>query len=369
VEGTECFFANGVLCHNCLICDDLIKDDKEAQSKAIRDQAWNWFTKVAMSRRMGKKLVILTFTRWHADDPIGRLTDPENPCYSPSLAEKIKIINLPAIAEEDDPLNRKVGEPLWPDGPDKFDLDFLEEQRLLDPLGFAALYQQRPSLLDGDLFKRENVRLYKRDELPEELRIYGASDHAVAIGQRNDFTVLLKVGVDADMNIYVLDAYWQKSKADVVVEAMLDMTLGKHKPLLWWAERGHISKSIGPFLYKRMQERQAYMNVVEVTPIGDKAQRAQSIAGRVAMGKLYLPQDAAWTEKAIAEMMAFPNGTHDDFVDTLSLIGLGLQSQFAPRSLSAKKKPDAPKFGTLAWVKLHDKMVNDQRTRQQARGF
>jgi len=50
-----------------LIIDDLIKDDKEAQSQAIRDQAWNWFTKVAMSRRMGKKLVIMTFTRWHAD--------------------------------------------------------------------------------------------------------------------------------------------------------------------------------------------------------------------------------------------------------------------------------------------------------------
>lgn len=352
-----------------LICDDLIKDDKEAQSQAVRDQAWNWFTKVAMSRRMGKKLVILTFTRWHNDDPIGRLTDPENPHYSPALAEKIKIINLPAIAEEDDPLGRKPGEPLWPDGPDTFDLDFLEEQRLLDPLGFAALYQQRPSLLDGDLFKRENIRIYRPDELPENLRVYGASDHAVATGQRNDFTVLGKIGVDSDMNIYILDLFWQRAKSDVAVEAMLDMTNGKHKPLLWWAERGHISKSIGPFLYKRMAERNAYMNVIEVTPIGDKAQRAQSIAGRVAMGKLYLPQDAPWREKAIAEMMAFPNGTHDDFVDMLSLIGLGLQSQFAPRGNSANKKPKAPEFGTLAWVKMHETWDRERRERLQAGGF
>lgn len=352
-----------------LICDDLIKDDKEAQSQAIRDQAWSWFTKVAMSRRMGRKLVILTFTRWHNDDPIGRLTDPENPHYNRALAERIKIINLPAIAEEDDPLGRKPGEALWPDGPDQFDLDFLKEQQALDPLGFAALYQQQPSLLDGDLFKRENINFYRRDQLPADLRIYGASDHAVATGQRNDFTVLLKIGIDPQSNIYVLECFWQKAKSDVVVEAMLNMAGGDKRPLLWWAEKGHISKSIGPFLKKRMQETGNYMNVREVTPIGDKAQRAQSIAGRVAMGKLYLPQGAPWVEKAINEMMAFPNGTHDDFVDTLSLVGLGLQSQFAPGATSAKKTAKQPQYGTLNWVKLADKWAAEQRSLKQAGGF
>ncbi len=351
-----------------LICDDLIKDDKEAQSQAIRDQAWNWFTKVAMSRRMGKKLVILTFTRWHADDPIGRLTDPENPHYRRELAEQIKIINLPAIAEEDDPLGRKPGEPLWPDGPDRFDLDFLREQQLLDPLGFAALYQQRPSLLDGDLFKRENIRLYRSNELPDNLRFFCASDHAVATGQRNDFTVLLKVGVDENSNIYLVDCFWQKAKADVVVEAMLGMGRGNMKPLIWWAERGHISKSIGPFLHKRMAETNTFMNVREVTPIGDKAQRAQSMVGRVAMGKVYFPAEATWTEKAVNQMMAFPNGTHDDFVDTLSLLGLGLQSQFAPATVR-DKKADLPKTMSLGWVKLADKWARDKDTRARAGGF
>lgn len=351
-----------------LICDDLIKDDKEAQSQAIRDQAWNWFTKVAMSRRMGKKLVILTFTRWHADDPIGRLTDPENPNYRRELAEQIKIINLPAIAEEDDPLGRKVGEPLWPDGPDKFDLDFLREQQLIDPLGFAALYQQRPSLLDGDLFKRENIRLYRKNDLPDNLRYYCASDHAVATGQRNDFTVLVKIGVDEASNIYLIDCFWQKAKSDVVVEAMLNMGRGDKKPLLWWAEKGHISKSIGPFLHKRMAETGTYMNVREVTPVGDKAQRAQSMVGRVAMGKVYFPVEANWTEKAINQMMAFPNGTHDDFVDALSLVGLGLQSQFAP-SVVRDKKADLPKTMTLGWVKLADKWAAEKAARAKAGGF
>jgi hypothetical protein len=198
-----------------LICDDLIKDDKEASSKAIRDQAWNWFTKVAMSRRMGKKLVILTFTRWHADDPIGRLTDPENPLLQREARAKIKIINMPAIAEEDDPLGRKVGEPLWPDGPDKFDLEFLEEQQAARPAGFAALYQQRPSAADGDLFKRENATITTRPNCRRNLRTYTASDHAVGVKQRNDPSCLLTVGIDRQSNIYLLDCYWRGQKTDV----------------------------------------------------------------------------------------------------------------------------------------------------------
>lgn len=356
-----------------LICDDLIKDDKEAQSPAIRDQAWNWFTKVAMSRRMGMKLVIMTFTRWHADDPIGRLTDPENQYYNEKLAKKIKIINLPAIADEDDPLGREPGEPLWPDGPDKFDLDFLEEQRALDPLGFEALYQQRPSLLDGDLFKRETIKYYgpgTNVELPEDLRFYASSDHAVGTGQRNDPSCLLKIGVDRQNNIYLLECIWKKMGSDLAVEAMLGMMRGNTKPLLWWAEKGHISKSIGPFLRKRMSETGTFINIREVTPVADKAQRAQSIVGRVAMGKVYFPKGEWWTEKAINEMMAFPNGNHDDFVDALAWIGVGLQSQYSPgKSSAAEKAKQQPAPFTLEWVKLHDRWSKEQAATTAAGGF
>jgi hypothetical protein len=110
-------------------------------------------------------------TRWHSDDIIGRITDPENPNYNAIEAKKWKIIRLPAIAEDDDPLGREPGEPLWPA---RYDLDFLESQQRLDPLGFAALYQQRPSVADGVLFRRENIRRYKPDELPADLRYYAA---------------------------------------------------------------------------------------------------------------------------------------------------------------------------------------------------
>jgi predicted phage terminase large subunit-like protein len=353
-----------------LVIDDIISNSDQANSQTMRDKAWEWFTKVAMTRRMGMKLVVITFTRWHSDDIIGRLTDEDNPKYNEELAKKIKIINLPAIADEDDPLGRKPGEALWPE---RYGLDFLEEQRALDPLGFEALYQQRPSLLDGDMFRREDIMFYgpgTGKDLPENLRYYAASDHAVGTGQRNDPSCFGKVGVDENGDIFILpDLVWRKMPTDQAVEAMLAMCRGKTAPLLWWAEKGHISKSIGPFLRKRMLETGTYINIREVTPVADKAQRAQSIAARVAMRKVYFPRHAPWAEKAINELMAFPNGTNDDFVDFLAWIGLGLQSQFAPSNSSAKKKADKPEFGSLAWVKLADRWANEQRAIREAGGF
>jgi len=352
-----------------LVLDDLIKDDKEAMSQAIRDQAWNWLTKVAMTRRRGKKLVILTTTRWHTDDPVGRLTNSntdENPYYDESLAKRIKIINLPAIAEEDDPMGRAPGEALWPDGPDRFDLDFLEEQRsLLGPLNFEALYQGKPTLEDGILFRRENILLYNPADLPKELRYYSSSDHAVGLKQRNDFTVLLKVGVDAYDDIWLTECFWKKAPTDQVVEAMLAMASGKTRPLVWWAEKDHISKSIGPFLRKRIAESGKYLNIVELPTIGDKQQRAQSIIARFAMGKVHLPAWAGWTARAIDQMLGFPNGPHDDFVDALSAIGRGLQRQYGPDRVAKPKKE--PLTGTLAFLRKNDEYLKMKQQQAAAR--
>lgn len=347
---------------NVLLIDDLYKDHEEARSQNIRDQAWNWFTKVAMTRRMGRKLVVITMTRWHSDDIVGRLTDPENEHYNAIEAATWKIIRLPAIAEEDDPLGREPGEPLWPGA---FDEKFLSSQQRIDPLGFAALYQQTPTVADGTLFRRETIQRYEPHELPETLRYYAASDHAVGTKQRNDPSCFGKGGVDAQGNLWMTDLFWQRVPADRAVEMMLEMGTGGEtatRPLLWWAERGHISKSIGPFLTKRMQETQRYMNVQEVTPIGDKEQRAQSIAARVALGKVYFPKGAIW-DKAIEEMLAFPNGLHDDFVDMLSLFGLGLTSQFGR---TERKQTAEPRFGSVRWLK--EDMARQERAKSNAYG-
>lgn len=350
-----------------LVIDDPIKDAQEAGSKLIRDQIWDWFTKVAYTRLMTKSAsVAIIQTRWHEDDLVGRITDPKNPYYSAEEASKWKIIDLPAIAGENDVMGRKPGEPLWPE---RFDLKYLEGVRRIDPRGFSALYQGRPSPESGDFFKREwaEKNAYMPSDLPRDLRFYCASDHAVSTSQRADRTCIVPAGVDDNGVIWVLpEMFWDRADTERVVEAMLN--IWRARPyLLHWAEKGHISKSIGPFLRKRMREREVYTAIDEIHPAADKQTRAQSIQARMAMGRVRLPRHAPWFADAVEELMKFPHGTYDDFVDALALLGLGLAKQVSAQT--GKKKDDTPRPGTFAWIKWQTKMQEQEAARYNRRGW
>jgi predicted phage terminase large subunit-like protein len=347
VEGTENFFANGICCHNCLLIDDPVKDREDADSVTMRNKLWNWFTDVAMTRLMGGMgRAVIIMTRWHEDDIVGRLTDPNNQYYNADEAKQWKIIHFTALAEDGDIMGREKDEPLWPE---RITKEFLVSQRRLNPRGFAALYQGRPAPEEGDFFKREWLATYQPADLPRNLRIYCASDHAVSTAQDRDPTVLMAAGVDEQDNIWILpDLWWRREETDTVVDAMLEM-MARHKPLIWWAERGHISKSIGPFLRKRMQEEQIYCAIDEVVPVKDKQTRAQAIRGRMAMGKVRFPGFAPWWEAARHQMLTFPSGKHDDVVDVLGYLGLGL-GRMTTATSPVRKKAE-PATGTLAWVK------------------
>lgn len=359
------FFANGLLVHNCLIIDDPIKDDIEANSKTTRDRVWGWFNRVALTRLMGAARVVICMTRWHEDDLVGRLTNPKNPHYNPDEAAKWTVVNIPAFAEEGDPVGREPGEILWPE---RTSQEFLESMRRLDPQGFSALYMGRPAPPEGTFFKNDHIRSYQPHELPKNLKYYAASDHAVSEAESADPTCMGCVGVDEDDNIYIMpDIDWRKMDAEVAVEAMLSQMQTYH-PMFWWAEKGHISQSIGPFLRKRMQETNTYIYIDEKTPTRDKQTRAQAIQGRMAMGKVFLPAFAPWFQDAKDELLNFPNGTHDDFVDFIAWIGRGLAQQ--TQAQAPVKRSNQPETGSIQWiVQMGDRVRrrNDTHNRPERR--
>lgn len=330
-----------------LVIDDPVVGAEDARSKTLRDRAWEWFTKDALTRLMGAMgRVVICMTRWHEDDIVGRLTDPKNPNYHPDEAARWTVVNLPAFADEDNPLGLPAGGIMWPE---RITREFLEGQRRLDPIGFNSLYMGRPAPPDGAFFRRAHLVTYSSPaELPRSMRYYAASDHAVSLSARADKTCMGVVGVDVHGDVWVLpDLFWRKADTETVVESMLDLG-GRWKPLFWWAERGHISQSIGPFLRQRMREEQTFFTIDEKTPVKDKQTRAQAIQARMAMGKVHLPSFAPWYSDAVEELLAFPNGAHDDFVDFLAWIGLGVD-----RLVSAERpvdvKPPA-RTGTVRWI-------------------
>lgn len=334
-----------------IVIDDPIKNSEEAASLGVREDLWTWFNNDVMSRFMTDEAAILLIqTRWNEDDIPGRLTDPTNPAYNEEEAACWRMLNLPALAEDNDPLGRKPGEPLFPE---RQSLELLLSARRRDPVAFSALYQQRPSPPDGAFFKADMLNTYaSRQDLPQGMRIYAASDHAVATKQNNDRTCMIVVGVDAADVIWLLDVWWKRADTDIVVEQMINL-MEKWKPLAWYAEQDHIAKSIGPFLKRRMRERKVYANIVEGKGYQDKIVKAQPLLGRMSMGMVMFPAFAPWWADARDELLKFPRARHDDFVDTLASIGRHLDTLV--KGKSDEVKDEGPKVGSMRWMKEQTK--------------
>ena len=123
------------------VCDDLVKDDKEAMSESLMDSHWNWFKSTARSRLTPNGVIIIMATRWTPKDITGRILDGALGKDWP-----YEHVNLPAIAEENDQLGRQPGEALWPEG--GWTRELLETYRDgdgSDDYWWQALYQQRPT--------------------------------------------------------------------------------------------------------------------------------------------------------------------------------------------------------------------------------
>jgi len=331
-----------------LIADDLIKDAEEADSPTMREKIWNWFVKVFLTRQMrAGSCVVLVMTRWNEDDVVGRLTDPHNPAYNREEASKWKVLNLPAIAELSDPMGRKPGEALWPE---RFPLPMLEAQKRIDPTGFMALYQQRPSPEEGAFFRAAWLKSYTAANRPKaaEMRIYAASDHAIGTDKKkHDASCMIIAGVCPNKYLWLLDCYWDRRPPDQTVEAMLDL-VQLWKPSFWFAEDEAILKSIGPWIHKRKIERGIPV-VIDSMPVHkNKEAIAQSIAGLMQAGRVVFPRAAPWFSEAKHELMHFPHGTNDDFVSAISIMGLKVLQLIAG---TPQRDTPSPTTGTFGWWK------------------
>lgn len=331
---------------NLILVDDPTKDDKEVKSDLFREDCWQWFTQTLLTRRHNdKSAIVVTQTRWHEDDIVGRITDKTNPAYSPKFAAGFEVINLAAIAGPDDPLKRKPGTPLWPT---RFGIEYLEEMQEANSVSFAALYQCDPTPDDGVFYRQEELHEYDLIDLPSRMTFYAASDHAVGTRAVNDPTCMVPFGICENDIAWVLpDVSWRRMDTKEAVEEMIGI-IKTRKPVFWYAEKGHISKAIGPFLQARLKEEEVYCPIIEDHPTADKIQRAQSGRARAAQGRIRFPRFAPWWPRAKSELLKFPNGRFDDFVDVVSTIGMKLATHTGPgRASVAEKKYGPGTYGHL----------------------
>lgn len=336
-----------------LVCDDLIRGREDADSQTIRDKVWEAYKSDIRTRLKPKGWIVYIGTRWHQDDPAGRILpedyDGRSGWVTARDGEPWFVINIPAQCErDDDPLGRDPNDWLWTEW---FSAEWWEQtRRTQGPRNWAALFQQRPSPEMGDYFQREWLRTYDLNNPPPHLQIYMAADYAVTAGG-GDFTVLMVFGIDPAENIYVLDLWRQQASSDVWVDAACDMII-KWRPLEIIEERGQIEKGVGPFMIKRQLERKAYCTHKLYSSSADKATRAQAIRGRMAQGKFYIPETANWVEPLIYEVVRFRGvgDEVDDQVDTMSLLGRRLAELAHPTVAPTREELEAQRIERMRAV-------------------
>jgi hypothetical protein len=176
-----------------VVIDDAVKNFEEAISISVSRRNWDWYQSTLRTRLEPGGKILLVATRWSEIDLSGKLIADDG--------EPWRELRLPAVAEEDDLLGREVGEPLWPS---RFDMDELGKiKKALSASHWAALYQGRPSPIDGDVFKREWFRYYAesgdsyrllgtepRDLPTESVQTFMTVDLAISTKQAADPTVM-----------------------------------------------------------------------------------------------------------------------------------------------------------------------------------
>ena len=306
------------------IIDDPVKDAEDANSAVIRDKKWDWWRTTARTRLEPGGAVVLIQTRWHEDDLAGRILRDDDEVGD------WDVINLPALAEEDDPLGRAPGTALCPE---RYDENALYATRTdIGNQAWSALYQQRPQPEGGGAFKRADFRYYTTPAA--ETKTYALHDP--------DGTVLVPQS-DCWRFITMDLAATKRTTSDWTVAAVWDVApwLTPSRLILTHVHRERLEGAEHLDLVKKLwaQWKPSFVGIEEamqgsmtlavsqrqgilVRPLKhknkDKVFRAKDAELLVENHRVYFPRKASWLAAFEHELLLFPTGTHDDQVDAFA---------------------------------------------------
>lgn len=273
-----------------LLVDDLLKDREEANSHLIRDKAMSWLSSSAFTRMHPGASIIIVATRWHLDDPTGRLLEQQS--------DRWEHIHLPAINE--------AGEALWPE---HRPLEWLKEQRRnLIPSDWSALYLGKP-IADGSRIFNPPT-LY--DALPTgSFREANGFDAAYSTKSTADYTVTLSgrlYTLEPD-NIYITRMLRDRKSPEQYIALM---QIHDIRAVTWYRS----STEIGTELLLK----QNGIRVTGLTDGKDKLNRAIPSSTDWNRGRILIPAGESWTKSIEEETRTFTghNDAHDDIIDALA---------------------------------------------------
>lgn len=311
--------------------DDPVKRRQDADSEVWQEAAWDWYSDDLYTRLEPGGWILLTMTLWHEADIGHRAVDSEPGRWT--------VVKLPAIAEEDDPLGRAPGEALWPE---RFDVPALE--RIKDILSqkegrrsWEALYQQRPSPVEGLLFNEKWFHFVDADP-PENVVRVRYWDLAVTSKTYSDRTAGVRIALEPITGaIWIEDVVFGRWEWPEATQVIVQTAVSDGKGVRQAYDTRGVGKGV---IQELVRDRRLMGYPLVPTDFGtrDKVTMAYPVVNRAAQSGLFVRKDTEgrrWNADLKGECLAFPNGRHDDIVDGLSgAFNVALEHSSVPQNVS-----------------------------------
>jgi predicted phage terminase large subunit-like protein len=247
-------------------------------------------------------------TRWSKADLTGKILKGAGEL---GKEDEWEVIELPAIMPS--------GKPLWPEFWSLKELEALREE--LPPAKWNAQYQQNPTAEEGALIKRDWWQIWEQEKPPKCEFLIQSWDTAFTKKEKSDYSACTTWGIfhkDEDpenTNIILLDAFQKRMEFPELKDKAIE-NYREWEPDAFIVE----AKAAGaPLVYEL---RKMGIPVSEYTPSrgtraapNDKISRVNSVTDLFRSGKIWAP-DTRWARELVEQCAAFPNGDHDDLVDS-----------------------------------------------------
>jgi predicted phage terminase large subunit-like protein len=254
--------------------------------------------------------IVLVMQRLHEDDLAGKLLREDN----------WRHLNLPAIAEDDEDIaigphvsrRRRKGDILHPA---REPAEILEKIKLeMGSLAFSAQYLQRPIPIEGNLIKRPWIAWY--DTIPNRTdgTIVQSWDVASTTSETRDWSVCTTWLV-INRTYYLLHVWRDRVEFPQLKQKLVALAR-EHQPNRILVE--HAGLGLPLIQEMRVNPVPGVPVPQGIKPKGDKLVRMEAQCARFESRQVHFPREAPWLGDLLHELLAFPNGRHDDQIDSIS---------------------------------------------------
>jgi predicted phage terminase large subunit-like protein len=273
-------------------------------SPEVYDRVYEWYSSGPRQRLQPGGAIVIVMTRWSKRDLSGQIVKSS----VTRGGDQWEVIEFPALMPS--------GTPLWPEFWSQEELEAIRDEI---PVGkWNAQYQQNPTSEAGALIKRESWRIWEKETPPVCDYIIQSWDTAFETNNRADFSVCTTWGIfyktaEDGMqapNIILLDCYKERMEFP-------DLKRKAHELYLEWEPDTLIieKRASGASLIQEL--RRTGIPLMEYTPSkgSDKIARVNAVTDLFASGFVWCPE-TRWADEVMEECASFPNGEHDDIVDS-----------------------------------------------------